>query len=671
MKQFRAGWLVMIYSLSLLVSCGSGGGGGGSSTGLPGGSTNTGNPLVSEGTSTLPKDLGTASLTYPSGSVAVNGSSYYQFTTARSGSYVIRLANPTIKLMWDLFLQKADFYTLNYIYSADNIFSSGTLTDAVGTARNIDGNTVYYLEVLNYDMKGGTYTISIQQGDSEGSINMPIVLTPDGSSHAGGVDLNGYSYYTFTTSTAGSYLISLKGLSAPADTLSWTIYSDPSFQTPVASASCNSQYSIQGDLTCGVSNLPAGTYYLMVYNLSVQASSYSIAVTPDTIGYAGTAVTLNPETRVTGTIFDNELQYYSFTPVSSGTYSITLSSSQNIGWDLYSDVTCSTLVTDCPYNGTWPITNTASCVTSNLPRGTYYLKIANNAASTGSYDLIVSGQGRSEGAIGDPVVLTSRTPYTGGHVAPGESSYYTFKTETLTNPSPYLVTLTSLSVLPNSDLINWNLYSDQTFSTNIATCFLNDFVGDIVCSTNEGGNATAVLSPNTSYYLQVVGNSYASYMTYTATVTPLSSNVGCSDNGTCYNFESNSISPFTAYSNDPLWITASTSGTGGTGSYNAQSGIVQKNQAWSCFQTTLTNVKWVTFSFSTQFGAGATDQLNFYVDYVASVLPAQYWTGTNAWQRVVITPTSGGLHTYGWCHYKPDTTVTDNNAWVDDIEFNY
>jgi len=671
MKVFRAGWkvMVMVFSLSLLVSCG---GGGASPVPGGGGGGNNGDPLVSEGSSSVPKDLGTAPLTYAGGSVGyAGGKSFYQFKTARAGSYVINLKTPSIRLKWDLVPQKSDLNGTNDIANADNIFA-GTLTDVVATAKNLDGDTFYYLEVMDYSPSGGTYTISIQLADSEGSINTPIVLTPDGSSHAGGIDVvYGYSYYKFTTAAAGSYLIGIKGLSVPADGESWTIYSDSGFLNQVPGASCNTNFIINGDLVCGASNLPAGTYYLKVINFGLAPTSYTIAITPDGIGYAGTAVTLNPDTHATGTIYNNELQYYSFTPVSSGTYTITLTASQDISWGLYSDVTCSTLVKACSYGG-YPVTNMAKCTTGNLPRQTYYLKVTNNATSTGSYDLIASGQGGSEGAVGDPVVVAPRAPLA-GHVAPGESSYYTFRTETLTNPSPYLITLTGLTVPPTAYWISWSLYADAGFPimNEIAYCSGHDYLGNIVCSTNEGGNATAVLDPNASYYLRVTGSNVATYLTYSVMATPLSGETGCSANGTCYNFEGNSMTPFVAYGNDPVWVTASPSGTGGAGSYNAQSGIVGKNQTLSCFVKTLTGVKWVSFSSSTQFGTG-TDELDFYIDWVGtSFMAAKAWTGTNAWERVVFKPSDSGAHTYGWCHAKPDTGNVDNNAWVDDIEFNY
>lgn len=464
-------------------------------------------------------------------------------------------------------------------------------------------------------------------------------------------------------------------LSAPGNTLWWELYSDSGFTSQVPGDTCNdwnSTGSLAGDIRCAAPNLSAGTYYLKVSNYySFQSTAYSIIVAPDVPGYAGaTPASLGLDTHVTGTIIDNELQYYSFTPPASGTYTMTVTSPINLTWDLYSDPACATLLKHCDYSS---YSDTAQCMTNNLPRAAHYVKITNNDSASGQYDILVTGQNGSEGAIGDPVVLTSRTPYTAGRLARAGTSYYKFQAEALANPAPYLIMITGEQ--PSTDVVGWKLFSDPTFSTKIGECFLRTFSGEIVCSTGEISPPQA-LTPGAYYYVTVQnGSSYSASITCTVTVTPLSSESGCSAGGTCYNFEAATAgasipSPFAAemYS-DANWNV--TTGDAGSGTKSVQSGISNKNQDLSCFQITATDVKWMTYSVKTQF-ATDTNSLGLYIDFgPISIAPDQSWTGTNAWQRVIYRPQFGGSFKYEWCHKKNDTLYIDNNAWIDDIELNY
>ena len=279
---------------------------------------------------------------------------------------------------WELFSQQSHLtnFFADSVASASDIWTS--VGDLIGNAPNLDADTTYYLKVTDWDSSGGTYTISVTRGSSDGSMTMPTSLTSDGSSYAGGIDKNGYSYYSFTT-TGGSYVISLSGFEVPANVVSWTLYSDPAFPVMTPRDTCNNDYyyGTKGETSCAAPNLAAGTYYLKVYNYGSEATSYSIAVTPDTGGYAGGApVSLALDTHATGTILDNQIRYYSFTAQTPGTYTITFTTTLvDGGWSVYSDSGYSTLVKQCD---TTSSAGTEQCSTSNIASGTYYIKALNN-----------------------------------------------------------------------------------------------------------------------------------------------------------------------------------------------------------------------------------------------------------------------------------------------------
>ena len=341
--------LAVLAMLFTLLSCGGGGGG---STDVPSSETDPVIPTgttpppsagTSQGTSSIPLDLGTAPFTYANGAIAYASNSYYQFRTAQAGSYLIKLTNATVHMVWDLYAQKSDFtnsFATSLAYGND-IWTS--ITDLIDTAPNLDANTTYYLEVDNgnTDGNGGTYTISVVNGSSEGSKNTPTALIADGLAHSGGIDMYGYSYYSFT-SAGGSYVISIGGLSVPEDILSWRVYSDPAFTQPVTGVTCNDYYSsgAPGAISCAAPNLSAGTYYLQVYNYGSQDTSYNITLAADGSGsYINAPMQLAIETTYDKSISDNGYDYYYFAvPMGgSGSYKIDLSSTNaDMKWELYS-----------------------------------------------------------------------------------------------------------------------------------------------------------------------------------------------------------------------------------------------------------------------------------------------------------------------------------------------
>ena len=419
-KSVSLRWVFVILSLSLIVSCG------GAAVvqhcpeemvmeepaaveAVGGGTTS----IVSEGTSSVPKDLGIAPFTYTDGTVSYAGNSYYQFKTGQAGSYIIKLTNATVNMVWDLYPQKSDFddWFATSIASGSDLWTS--ITDLIDTAPNLDGNTTYYLEVENgiTSGNGGTYTITVLNGSSEGSTNTPTALIADGLAHSGGVDKYGYSYYSFT-SAGGSYVISISGLSVPENILSWRLYSDAAFSSQVTGVTCNDSYSsgIPGTISCAAPNLSAGTYYLQVYNYGSQDTSYNITLAADSSGsYINVPMQLAIETTYDQSISDNGYDYYYFVvPMGgSGSYKIDLSSTNaDMKWELYSDSAFSTSLRQC---NTTSSAGLESCMTiNNLDHGTYYIKVdtINTPPGPGSYPytIKVTTQGCSEGSKNEPVV---------------------------------------------------------------------------------------------------------------------------------------------------------------------------------------------------------------------------------------------------------------------------
>ncbi len=648
-KSLRMKWVATVFTVILLTSCGSSGGGGTSSSMTSSGAVSQ---LPAANTTTNPTPL-SINVSY-NDTVGGYAANYYTFMTDSAGTYIISMTHAASGIEWLLF---SDPNFLVHVVADCDVDSGG---NAICSARNLDANAPYYLKVFNWNSAPRTYTLAITHGSSEGSVNTPIPLTIGTTPHAGGIDAWGISYYAFTTVAEGSFVISL------ADTtgsLMWGLYADAQFMNRLSNYTCNENLSIAGDISCAAPNLPPGTYYLRADNRSDAAPSYNITVAPDADGsYVGAPKQLALDgPQYTATIYDNGYNYYYFVAPKSGTYTMAAESAQiNIGWELYSNAQFNSFIMKC--DNTSGVGN-ETCMTPNVDKGTYFIKVYTNSFPPGQYTISVTAKGGSEGSVNEPVVLTPGAKYTGGRIASGTygyPSYYVFTTGN--SPSPFLF---FLSPDPLDTYVYTELYADPGFSNAyLGTCTwpFRTFAGDYICATNDY-YLPATLAANTTYYLKV-RNGYGptAPAVYSLFAAPLDKSLGCNTGGTCYNFEAGMPSSF-VMSGIP-WVVDTTTASSGTKSI--RSGIKGK-KTHSCFEFQATDVKWI--SYSAMMNTTATlpaDDLWLYVDGMFG----KELSGVRPWQRVIYIPPSGGTHTYKWC-YEKWSTVTGDFAWVDDIELNY
>ena len=192
---------------------------------------------INEGSASSPVELtvGTAK----NGSVGQVGYSYYKFTTSSgAGSYKLAIASLVIT---DSYYSSSYVYTRIYSNSGYTSTWDGEscLADCIlyFDYKNLDNNTSYYLQMSGYGAV--TYSLTVSQGGSEGSINNPVALTL-GEAHTGG-KVEGYnyyssyykrgnSYYKFTTTSADNYTLSMNN----SDSLDCYLYSDSAFSSLVS-----------------------------------------------------------------------------------------------------------------------------------------------------------------------------------------------------------------------------------------------------------------------------------------------------------------------------------------------------------------------------------------------------------------------------------------------------
>jgi len=189
--------LTLIFSVSLLASCGSGGG-------------TTPPPPSNEGSIASPVSLGTASATIThAGSVSAYGDSFYTFTTgSTAGSYTISLTNTKSDLLWAV-LTNSDFYN-GLLMECDNYYTPGANNEICSVT--LAAGTTYYLGVAEWDTVAGTYTLTIippgaPGGSPPSAVFFPPLIYSFDTGTLQGWTTNGLWSVTTSTSHSGTYSV--------------------------------------------------------------------------------------------------------------------------------------------------------------------------------------------------------------------------------------------------------------------------------------------------------------------------------------------------------------------------------------------------------------------------------------------------------------------------------
>ena len=234
-----------------------------------------------DGSASAPLELtvGTAK----EGSVAKRGYSYYKFTPGSTapGSYKLAIDSLSIS---DSGSDNSSVTT--YLYS-DSGYSSELDNESCQSSctlnfnyAGLDNGSTYYLNIYGYGE--GTYSLTVSQGGSEGSVNNPVALTL-GTTHSGkveGTSTYGKSYYKFTTTDAAIYDLAMTN----SDSMDCDLYSDSGFSTHVSTSQngCTASDNLTATFAIDGSNpLPGSTtYYLRIEGESAtaKASTYNIRV---------------------------------------------------------------------------------------------------------------------------------------------------------------------------------------------------------------------------------------------------------------------------------------------------------------------------------------------------------------------------------------------------------
>jgi len=617
--------------------------------------------LKSQGTASSPVSLASAVTATYTGSVEASSASYYLFTPGSDGAYTFAFTD-------------ADYYgrfdTTNTplqidIYSSSD-FSSGLLQSCVPsyyntycTANNLTAGAPCYIKVTEaYSAQhvDVVYSIRITGGSGEGTPANPVVLTV-GSPHAGTIEAGSnptyqgcynpsYNYYTFTTSGAGGYTVTMDNI----DSLSVKLYS--SLSSTIAINSCDPPSALS---PCEFSNLNSSTsYYLRVGNCNSGDVSYNMNIVKEgSEGSISNPVPLTLDAAHSGSIGFYETSYFTFTTDKSGTYYIVLD--QNLNYAYYSNPDFMSGTGDSGSGTT--ITKNHANLDANK---TYYLRVyAYGVTGIMQYNVSVI-HGASEGSTANPAALTVGTTYS-GKVESGGRSYYKFTTGSAADYYVKFDNPTDLWVFA---------YSNADFTNGSFTASCTPGPGTYVTCTLQN------LSASTPYYIEADERTYTSDATYGINMYLLDYLAGCNAGSECYNFEGGLTTPFTLTStvtsgnkNASYWLidNAADAATGGTKSL--KSGVIPYDATTpqsTCIEyAKSTDTSEVLFSFKTD--TDYFNQLKFYIDGTAASGGTLY--NTASWRRVIFFPTAGA-HTYKWCFEKGTSYITGSDAvWVDDIEF--
>jgi hypothetical protein len=248
-------------------------------------------------------------------------------------------------------------------------------------------------------------------GTNEGAASSPVELTV-GTAKSGSVGRSGYSYYKFTTTSgAGSYKLAISSLSI-AD--SW--YSAASVYTKIYSNSgytSSSQFDSESCLADCIlyfdyDSLDNNTsYYLQMYGYG--AVSYTLTVSKGgSEGSKNNPVVLTLSSAHSSGTIDNiadwpdyGYSYYKFRTSAADNYTLTMTNSDSLDCQLYSDSGFSSAVTYSSYNDCTAGTNLSETFTGAASSGSsaglsestdYYLRIegVSTTVKTTTYSITVA-----------------------------------------------------------------------------------------------------------------------------------------------------------------------------------------------------------------------------------------------------------------------------------------
>ncbi|MBC8258372.1 MAG: hypothetical protein H8E38_05100 [SAR324 cluster bacterium] len=243
-------------------------------------------------------------------------------------------------------------------------------------------------------------------GTTEGTASSPVELTV-GTAKPGSVGRSGYSYYKFTTTSgAGSYKLAISSLSIAdswysAASMYTSIYSNSGYTSSSRfdTESCLADCTLYFDYDSLDNNT---SYYLQMYGYG--AVTYSLTVSKGgSEGSKNNPVELTLSTAHSGTVEGTSYygkSYYKFTTSAVDNYTLTMTNSDSMDCDLYSDSGFSTYVS-WSYNNCTAGTNLSETFTGTsssvgLSANTvYYLRVEgeSSTAKTTTYNITVAPEG--------------------------------------------------------------------------------------------------------------------------------------------------------------------------------------------------------------------------------------------------------------------------------------
>jgi len=286
----------------------------------------------------------------------------------------------------------------------------------------------------------------------------------------------GPGYYKFTTGAAGNYDISLTNATA---TVSWSVYTDPNGFNDVADCA----------------NLNANTtYYLWVHNWNFNVPvNYTITVMKGIgEGSVKDPVPLVIDATHSGGIKTNGYSYYTFTTAVAGSYTVAVSdTAATVIWDLYNVSTFSSPMTGYSCNSNYTA-GPISCAASDIPAGTYYLRLY--GAPGGTYSISVNSLGGGS-YVNAPMQL-SPDAIQHANIDPNGYGYFYFV--------PPQGGTFKINIANSTVNTGWALYPDSTYTTPTMTCNNNPSAGSESCMTGSLDKTPA------AYFIKVFTDSTVS-----------------------------------------------------------------------------------------------------------------------------------------------------------------
>ena len=419
---------------------------------------------------------------------------WYSFTPTESGTYAVSTSSN-----YSVYLY---YYTNpNSSYSS---YDYGT-TNELSVAMTAD--TTYYFKVSYYS-SSTNFTIGIEEAVPGETADSAIELT-DSTPYSDYVGYNEVVWYSFTPTKSGKHTITTSSY----QNVYLYYYTNPNGAYYSSDSGTNNELSM---------TLTAGTTYYFKVSYYSSSTNFTIEIARQGGATADDAIEMTQDTSYSGNVsYNDSAVWYSFTPTTTGQYTVTSTATYTTYLYYYIDPNYSYSSSDSGTTNELSVAMTAG--------STYYFKVAYYSSSTGYEIVIEENDGETKTKA---IAVVEDTSYSGNVSSTNDETWYSFTpttngyytisaTSVNTTYLYYYGTSSSYSDYKSGTSMSFNriyLYSGSTYYFKIEySYYSSEYTIEVEKTAGATADSAIVITEGSSYSGDVSSSNRSVWYSFTPT----------------------------------------------------------------------------------------------------------------------------------------------------------